>query len=333
MQTPVAHSQLREDLEEPIAVWNASPTLRFGVVLVLLDFVWSSIAPSESGLLAVRGITTLFGGLSAIGFACVLTGVVEQAEWNATEKTSRLDWFPRLRFETRVFGSQQSAFPPDRPTGFRPPREISSGSMAKRLVIGFIWMLPLLWILPQFWRGMTVLWGTPSIEPTPDWLLLVGVVVVGTILHEAIHALVAAHYGCGISTGVILPLAAYIRPSGAFLSRRKRILIGLAPTVVITLLFVPVLFHADGWLVTAAFWVLLSNTVGAVDDFRSVWHLLKEPSSRLYYASPDRDHPTLVYDRFSQPNSVTLLERCEAVVLRLTDPLKIEQTPASRHSH
>ncbi|EMA48979.1 DUF3267 domain-containing protein [Halococcus thailandensis] len=332
MQTPVAHSQLREDFEEPIAVWNASPALRFGVVLLLLDFAWSSIAPSESGLLAVSVITTLFGGLSAIGIACVFTGVVEQVEWNTTEKTSRLDWLPRLRFETRVFGSQQLAFPPDRPIGFQPPREISSGSMAKRLLIAFIWMLPLLWILPQFWQGMTVLWGTPSIGEL-DWLLFVKISVAVTLLHEAIHALVAVHYGCGISTGVILPLAAYIRPSGAFLSRRKRILITLAPTVVITPIFVPVLFHANGWLVTVAFYGLLFNTVGAVDDLRSVWYLLKVPSSRLYYTSADRDDPMLVYDRFSQPNSVTLLERCEAVVLRLTDPLKIEQNPASRHSH
>lgn len=164
--------QLKIELEEPIAIWNTSPALRFGVALILLDFAWSSIVPSESGLLAVNAITTLFGGLSVIGLACVLTRVVEQAEWNATKRTSRLDWLPRLRFETRVFDSQQSVFPPDRPIGFQPPREISSGSMAKRLVIGSIWMLPLLWILLQFWQGMTVLWGTPSISKL-DWLLFI----------------------------------------------------------------------------------------------------------------------------------------------------------------
>ncbi|GAA0448799.1 DUF3267 domain-containing protein (plasmid) [Halococcus dombrowskii] len=332
MDTTSTKNQLKTELEEPIAVWNASPALRFGVVLILLDFAWSSIVPSEPGLLAVTVINTLFDGLSAIGIVCVLTAAVKQAEWNGTEKMPRFDWLPRLRFETRVFGSQQPAFPPDWPTDFRPPREVSSESMAKRLVIGFIWMIPLLWLLPGFWRGMTALWGTPPIGEA-DWLLFVGVGVVVTLLHEATHALVAAHYGCSISTGVILPLAAYIRPSGAFLSRWERIFMTLAPSIVITLSLLPALFHADGWLVTVAFCGLLFNTIGAVDDLRSVWYLLKVPSSRLYYTSSNRDHPMLVYDRLSQLDSVTLLERCEELVKRLTVPLKIQQKPTSRYPH
>jgi hypothetical protein len=209
---------------------------------------------------------------------------------------------------------------------------MATGSMTKRLVIAFIWMMPLLWILPQVWLAITAVWGTPSISE-PDWLLLVGVSVVATVAHEATHALVAVLYGCGVSAGVMLPLVAYIRPSGAFLSRRARILSKLAPTIVITLGVSPILFYADGWLVTAALWALLLNTVGAVDDFRGAWQLLKVPSKRLYYAFPDRDRPTLVYDHLSQRNSVTVLGRCEELVKRLTIPLKIEPESTTRYSH
>jgi hypothetical protein len=334
MQTPFVHSELRDEFEEPIAIWNASSAIRFGAVLVLAEFIWSLIAPTEPPSLILTSVDVFFGGLSMIGFVILFTGLVEQANWGTNNQASRFWWLPqlpRLQCETRVFGRCRPVSSPQRPTGYHAPREMATGSMTKRLVIAFIWTMPLLWILPQAWLAITTVWGTPSISE-PNWLLLVGVGVVATVVHEAIHALVAVLYGCGVSAGVVLPLIAYIRPSGAFLSRRARILSKLAPTIVITLVVIPILFYAEGWLMTAALWALLLNTVGAVDDFRGAWQLLKAPSKRLYYAFPNRDRPTLVYDHLSQQNAVTLLERCERVVERLTTPLKIEQDATTRYS-
>jgi hypothetical protein len=332
MHPPYPQAQFWGEFEDQVAIWNTNPVVRFGVVLVVLGFVWSLVAPSEPTSLAIAIVDTSFSGLGLIGFVSLATELVKRADWGTDREKSRFSWLPRPRFETRVLGGgQRSAFPPKRPAGYQPGREMATGSMVKRLALAFIWAVPLLLISLRFWTAITALWGTPFVGDF-DWALLVVVTVAVTLLHEAIHALVAVFYGCGVSAGVVLPWAAYIRPSGGFLSRRTRILISLAPLVVINLGAGLILFHADGWLVTVAFLALLTNTFGAVDDIRSVWYLLKVPSKRLYYSSPDRDRPLLVYDHLSQRNTAPLLKRCEETMMWLTIPLKIEQKSTVRYS-
>ena len=58
---------------------------------------------------------------------------------------------------------------------------------------------------------------------------------------------------------------------------------------------------------------------------------LNVPSKRLYYFSPDRDRPTLVYDHLSQRNTVSLLKRCEETIMWFTTPLKIKQKSTVRY--
>jgi hypothetical protein len=332
MHPPYPQAQFWDEFEEQIAIWNANPVIRFGVVLGVLGVVWWLVAPLEPTSFTMIIVDTFFGGLFLIGFVSFATELVKRADWGTDRGKSRFSWLPRLRFETRIWARRQrSAFPPQRPAGYLPAREMATGSMPKRLALAFIWVVPLVWVSFQFWGAITALWGTPFVGDF-SWTLLVGVAVVVTLLHEAIHALVAVFYGCGISTGVVLPWAAYIRPSGGFLSRRARILISLAPLVVISLGAGLVLFNADGWLATVAFLALVTNTLGAVDDIRSVWYLLKVPSKRLYYSPPDRDRPTLVYDHLSQRNTVSLLKRCEETIIWLTTPLRIEQKSTARYS-
>jgi hypothetical protein len=332
MHPPYPQAQFWDEFEDQIAIWNANPVIRFGVILGVLGVVWSVVAHPEPTSLSMDIIDTFFGGLGLIGFVSFSTELIKRVDWGTDREKSRFSWFPRPRFETRVLGGgQRSAFPPQRPAGYQPGREMATGSMAKRLALAFIWIVPLLWVSLQFWIAITALWGTPFVGDF-NWGLLVGVTVAVTLLHEAIHAVVAVFYGCGVSAGVVLPLGAYIRPSGGFLSRRARILTSLAPLIVINLGAGLVLFHADGWLVTVAFLALITNTLGAVDDIRSVWYLLKVPSKRLYYSSPDRDRPLLVYDHLSQRNTVSLLKRCEETIMWLTTPLKIEQKSTARYS-
>jgi hypothetical protein len=332
MHPPYPQAQFWDEFEEQIAIWNANPVIRFGVVLIVLGFVWSLVAPSEPTSLAMAIVDTFFRGLGLVGFVSLATELVKRVDWGTDREKSRFSWLPRPRFETRVLGGgQRSAFPPQRPAGYQPAREMATGSMAKRLALAFIWVVPLLWVSLQFWIAITTLWGTPFVGDL-DWVLFVGVTIAVTLLHEAIHALVAVFYSCGVSTGVVLPWAAYIRPSGGFLSRQVRILISLAPLVVISLGAGLVLFNADGWLATVAFLALVTNTLGAVDDIRSVWYLLKVPSKRLYYSPPDRDRPLLVYDHLSQRNTASLLKRGEELMKRLTIPLKIDQKSTVRYS-
>jgi hypothetical protein len=332
MHPPYPQAQFWDEFEDQVAIWNTNPVIRFGVVLAVLGFVWSLVAPSEPTSLAMAIVDAFFGGLGLVGFVSLATELVKRVDWGTDREKSRFSWLPRPRFETRVLGGgQRSAFPPQRPAGYQPAREMATGSMAKRLALAFIWIVPLLWVSLQFWGAIIALWGTPFVGDF-EWILFVGATVAVTIFHEAIHALAAVFYGCGISTGVVLPLGAYIRPSGGFLSRQARMLISLAPLVVINLGAGLVLFHADGWLVAVAFVALFTNTLGAVDDIRSVWYLLKVPSKRLYYSPPDRDRPTLVYDHLSQRNTASLLKRCEETILWLTTSLRIEQKSTARYS-
>jgi hypothetical protein len=244
MYPPYSQAQFWDEFEEQIAIWNANPVIRFGVILIVLGFVWSLVAPSEPTSLAIAIVDTFFSWLGLIGFVSLATELIKRADWETDREKSRFSWLPRRRFETRVLGGEQrSTSPPQRPAGYQPGREMATGSMAKRLALAFIWVVPLLLVSLQLWIAITALWGTPFVGDF-DWVLLVGVTVAVTLLHEAIHALVAVFYGCGISTGVVLPWAAYIRPSGAFLSRRARILISLAPLVVISLGAGLVLFNA-----------------------------------------------------------------------------------------
>jgi hypothetical protein len=323
MFAPFEYSQLRGEFEEPIAVWNASPAIRFGAVLFVLSIIWSLLVPTESVPLTVTVLDTLFSGLFLLAHVSFFIGLLEQRNGNGNE-TPQSRPRPGLRFETCLWsGKQESVSHPQRPTDYRPAQEMSAGSMSKRYVTVFIWMFPLLWLLWVYWRVMTTFWGTPAISE-PGWLLIIGVIIAVSVVHEAFHALVAALYGCQISAGVVVPFAAFIRPSGTFLFRNERICIGIAPTIAITIITSLLIFHVEGWIVTAAFWALLLNTAGAGSDFYNIWKLLKVPSKRLYYVFPDCDPPTLVYDHVSQSDSTTFLERIIINVKILTDSLKVK---------
>lgn len=314
---------IKAEWAEPIAIWNENPKIRLGAVLVALWYVWSGIVPTETASITLTVLDVLVDGLSVVGFVSLFTGIIDQKDWSSGRETSFFHWIPQLQFETRVWkGNQQSEPYPKRPIGYQPAQEITGdGSTLRRYILAHVWVIPPLWVLWESGHLAISFWGAPSIG-SPNLLFIV---VSTIIIHESIHAIFSVAFGCGFSVG-ILPIGPYIRPHGELLTRNKRIIIGLAPTILISLGASVLIFHAAPWLSIFAFWTLLGNTIGASSDIHSVWKLLKEPSKRLYYQSPTRDRPSIIYDHFSQSqtNSESKLEKVERHVMRLTKKLKIK---------
>lgn len=323
MLASLGYFQLRDKFEAPIAVWNASPAIRFGAVLYALSIMWSLLVPTESVPLTVTVLDTLFSGFFLFAHISIFIGFHEYRNGNEKE-ASQSRQRPGLWFESGLWsGEQESNSNPQRPTDYQSGQEMSAKPVGEWYMAVFLWTLLLLWLLWIYWRVTTTFWGTPTLGE-PGWMLIIAVMIAVTVVHEAFHALVAARYGCSISAGVVVPFVAFIRPSGTFLSRNERICIAIAPTIAISIITSLLIFHAEGWIVTAAFWALLLNTAGAGSDFHNIWRFLKAPNNRLYYISSDRDSPPLVYDHVSQSDSATILERVVTSVKTLTESLKVK---------
>ncbi len=123
-------------------------------------------------------------------------------------------------------------------------------------------------------------------------LIMLAAILFAIILHELVHGLFFRLFGYDVSYGVNLKLvAAYAAAFGQFQKRNHIIPVALAPLLLLTLLFLPLLGAADTAVSLIAFTGLLFNSSGAVGDLYLIWRLLHLPPSSLLY---DMDAATML---------------------------------------
>jgi hypothetical protein len=136
---------------------------------------------------------------------------------------------------------------------------------------------------------------TVSVDLTAVALTFLAALVVTVVGHELLHGLAFRFYGYNVTYGVVVTMGAfYAAAIGQFQRRDELIRVGLAPLVVITALFVPLLAVPVPTVAIAAAFVLLLNTAGAIGDLYAVWRLGRMPTGTVMY---DVDiHHSYVYE-------------------------------------
>ncbi|MBV0924800.1 DUF3267 domain-containing protein [Halomicroarcula limicola] len=126
-------------------------------------------------------------------------------------------------------------------------------------------------------------------------LASVGAVGLVTILHELVHGLVYRYFDYTVSYGVAPQLGAfYAAAFHQYQARNHNIVVGIAPLVVLTLIFCPLLFVPQPVVAVAACIALVFNTAGAAGDVYLVTRLLRLPAGSLLYDSDIR-HSYIYY--------------------------------------
>lgn len=324
----------QSERERLIAAWNGSPSVRFGVVVAALCSAVLALVPpapptSWLGLLRTLLFASVMSGLVSILTGCLRISNRETATASPRPKHgiaralnkygSRLRSLSSLGYERRLLPArrQQTTAPP---TGYVASTEGSGPwSTGQRFILALSWAIPPLVLLVGFGPLAYSRWGLDVAMPF-GLVTVVGVLLATTALHELLHALVARLYGAGIAAGVKLPGIAYIRPTEARLSRRGRLLITLAPTIVITAAAISVIATAGPWWTFAAVFALLVNTLGCGDDLRRAWRLLERPAETLWVTSSGG---TVAYRPENQGNSRSRLNHLENRVVAFIDRLTI----------
>ena len=125
-----------------------------------------------------------------------------------------------------------------------------------------------------------------------------------TTIHELVHGLTYQLLGYKVSYGVSAHLfAAYAAAFKQWQKRNHNLAVALAPLVILTGLFLPMLAIQNRVVVLVAVTALMMNTAGAVGDMYLCWQLLRMPRTTLLY---DMDIKTMlvykpeVQDRIKQ---------------------------------
>jgi hypothetical protein len=170
---------------------------------------------------------------------------------------------------------------PAPPTGYRPymlDPDPSPGMVARVLAAG--------WVL-----AVVVLGGLVWLSHEQYTALgVVGVVLVTTVVHEAVHAVVGWMLGLELTAGVEfdgLASGPYVLPYGSFQTRRETALLAAAPTLVLSPVLLLLVVVGGTATVLAALAALFLNTVGAVFDLRAVMTTLRLPAGALTYPAAD----------------------------------------------
>ena len=123
-----------------------------------------------------------------------------------------------------------------------------------------------------------------------ELLAVVLTVVVVIVVHELVHGAVYRWLGYKVSYGIAWKLgAAYAAVFGQFQQRGHNFATAVAPLIVLTTLFWPLLLLPNGLLNLIGFTAILFNTSGAVGDLYLSWRLWRlSPSSLLYDVSPEK---------------------------------------------
>jgi hypothetical protein len=138
--------------------------------------------------------------------------------------------------------------------------------------------------------GLLVMWihGAPDsfviTFDTVDLIAFWGTMLATVVIHELIHALAARALGYRINFGIKWRMAApYVAVFHQFMPRNHNLLIAIAPLLVFTLLFIPLLFVPAPLVLIVASTVLVINTAGSVGDLYLCWRLLRLPRQTLLY--------------------------------------------------
>ena len=117
-----------------------------------------------------------------------------------------------------------------------------------------------------------------------DVVIVIATILITLILHELVHGLTYRLLGYEVRYGVSLRhLAAY---AGVFKQWQKRdhnLIAALAPLVILTVLFFPLLGASSSRVVLIAFTLILINTAGASGDMYLTLRLLRMPRASLGY--------------------------------------------------
>ena len=116
-------------------------------------------------------------------------------------------------------------------------------------------------------------------------LMIVVVTVVATaILHEFVHCVAYKLLGYKVTFGVSRRLvAAYAAAFGQWQTRNHNIIAALAPLVVLTGIFSPLLATRNREVLLIAVATLMMNTAGATGDLYLTWRLLQMPKTTLLH--------------------------------------------------
>ncbi|MCP4538669.1 MAG: DUF3267 domain-containing protein [Chloroflexi bacterium] len=113
-----------------------------------------------------------------------------------------------------------------------------------------------------------------------------------TTIHELVHGLTYQLLGYQVSYGVSVHLfAAYAAAFRQWQARNHNLVVALAPLVILTGLFLPMLAIQNRVVVLVAVTALMMNTAGAVGDMYLCWRLLRMPCTTLLY---DMDIKTML---------------------------------------
>lgn len=118
---------------------------------------------------------------------------------------------------------------------------------------------------------------------------IVGAIVLTTVLHELVHGLVYRRLGYRVSYGAAVHLGAFY--AGAFHQFQRRedgLLVGIAPLLVLDLVYLLVLFVPIPAVAFGGFVGLVFNTAGATGDVYLLATLLRMPDGTLLYDSDVR---------------------------------------------
>ena len=143
---------------------------------------------------------------------------------------------------------------------------------------------PLLFILAWVLQRQLA-WGSLAIVGRgTDLLLVIGVVLVTTTLHELVHGMAYRLLGYRVTYGVSGHLlAAYAAAFKQWQTRVHNIMVALAPLVVLTGVFLPMIAIQNRTVVLIAVTALMMNSAGAVGDIYLIWRLMRMPRATLLY--------------------------------------------------
>jgi len=161
---------------------------------------------------------------------------------------------------------------------------------------GLVWLLAgcailfgLSFILGLTIRGLLRGYSEGSVN-LDGWVFLIvlGVFVAFIILHEGVHGLVFLVFGGKPRFGVKLvrrffPVAFYASATGHLLSRNHYLLVGLAPFLALTPVFlvIGILANAEG-IVALAIIAMAMSVSGSIGDLMMVWKIRRHGRKTLY---------------------------------------------------
>lgn len=186
--------------------------------------------------------------------------------------------------------------PPDPPDGYANPTEFRYPHL--RLIGIIIVIAPVATLLYGYllWAGhgpalLETLFefqqsATGFSFSIPLGTVLITVLAIGavTIFHELVHGQVIRVRGHQVTYGFAPHLGAfYAAAFDQFYTLEDCLLIAVAPIVVLTSLFVPLLFVPSPLVAFVAFVAVLFNTVGAAGDLYLIARLYQMPTDTLLY--------------------------------------------------